>query len=58
MVHGVKVEAELHTLHPELDVVGIACLPHELPILLHDVVPVVDKLKVEVWVGCEEHLLI
>ena len=57
MVHGVEGEAEQSTLHPELDVLGVDDLPCELPVLLHDVVPVVGELKAAVWVGCKEHLL-
>ena len=42
----------------KMDVIGIDGLSCELPVLLHDVVPVVSELKVVVWVGCGEHVLI
>ena len=41
-----------------MDVTGIDSLPGELPILLHYVVPVVGDIKVVVWFGWEQHLLV
>ena len=58
MVPGVEGEAELRTLYPELDVIGVDGFPHKFPILLLDVVPVLGELKVVIYIGCEEHLLI
>ena len=58
MAHEAEGESQLSTHHPELDVIVVDGLPHELPILLYDVVPVVGELKVVVQVCCEEHLLI